>query len=143
MIPIIRRRSWANVVNMSSMSPNRKAQLVGAVKAYFDGLSRKNISNVPWSESVTLRAPLAEGGSDRPLVGRAAVAEYIEAVLPALGEVHLVDWFINESLTAVVGKAEISLANGRTLRVADLFEVDENGRIVAQENHYDPRPALS
>jgi hypothetical protein len=54
-----------------------------------------------------------------------------------------VDWYINQSLTAMVGKAEISLANGRTPRVADLFEVDENGQIVAQENHYDPRPALS
>jgi hypothetical protein len=128
---------------MNSMSPDRKTQLAAVVKAYFDGLSRKNISDVPWSESVTLRAPLAEGGSDKPLSGRTAVAEYLEAVLPALGEVRLVDWYVNDSLTAVVGKAEITLTNGRTLRVADLFEVDNDGRIVAQENHYDPRPALS
>jgi hypothetical protein len=70
------------------------------------------------------------------------VARYFESVLPALGEVTLVDCYFNEPLTAVVGKAEITLANGRTLRVADLFEVDEQGRISAQENHYDPRPAL-
>ena len=123
------------------MSEDRRAQLAGAVRAYFDGLNRKDISNVPWSESVILRAPLAEGGSENPLVGRTAVLAYLEAVLPALGEVRLVDWYSNESLTAVVGKADISLANGRTLRVADLFEIDELGQIVAQENHYDPRPA--
>jgi hypothetical protein len=28
------------------------------------------------------------------------------------------------------------------LRVADMFEVDSEGRITTQENHYDPRPAL-
>ena len=49
----------------------------------------------------------------------------------------------NESLTAVVGKADITLANGAVLHVADLFEVDENGEIIAQENHFDPRPAVS
>ncbi|MBI1896419.1 MAG: hypothetical protein HYZ57_12395 [Acidobacteria bacterium] len=91
---------------------------------------------------MTLRTPLAEGGSEKPLVGRGAVEAFFSAVLPALREVRLVDCYTNESLTAVVAKAEVSLANGARLRVADLFEVDGSGQIVAQENHYDPRPAM-
>jgi hypothetical protein len=125
-----------------SPAPDRRAQLAGVVRAYFEGLDSKDLSNVPWSDAVILRAPLAEGGSENPLIGREAVAGYLEAVLPALGEVRLLDYYVNESLTAIVGKADITLANGRTLRVADLFEVDQSGRITAQENHYDPRPAL-
>ena len=131
------------MIQQSAMSAERKAQLASVVRAYFEGLNSKKISDVPWSDSVTLRAPLAEGGSDKPLVGRDAVAAFVEAVLPALGEVRLMDWYVNASLTAVVGKAEITIANGRKLRVADLFEVDESGQITAQENHFDPRPALS
>jgi hypothetical protein len=132
-----------NVIQHGPMPANRQAQLARVVRAYFEGLNSKNISNVPWSDSVILRAPLAEGGSEKPLIGRDAVAAYFEAVLPALGEVRLVDWYVNESLTAIVGKAEITLANGRTLRVADVFEVDGSGHITVQENHYDPRPAIS
>jgi hypothetical protein len=30
-----------------------------------------------------------------------------------------------------------------TLRVVDRFKVTADGRIVEQENHYDPRPALA
>ena len=41
-----------------------------------------------------------------------------------------------------MGKTELTLATGAKLRVADLFEVDEAGQITAQENHFDPRPAL-
>jgi hypothetical protein len=48
-----------------AMSTERKAQLASVVRAYFDGLNSKNISAVPWSDTVTLRAPLAEGGSDK------------------------------------------------------------------------------
>ena len=125
-----------------SPAPDQRALLVKAVKAYLDRLSRKDLSGVPWSDSVSLRAPLAEGGSEHPLLGRPAVEAYLTAILPAIAEVRLVDWYLNESLTAVVGKADLLLTTGSRLRVADLFEVDEAGRIIAQENHYDPRPAL-
>ena len=51
--------------------------------------------------------------------------------------------FLNEDLTAIVTKAEVGILQPRcVLRVADLFEVDAEGRITSQENHYDPRPAL-
>jgi hypothetical protein len=40
----------------------------------------------------------------------------------------------------VAGQAEIGLSNGKTLYVLDAFRV-ENGEIIEQQNHYDPRPA--
>jgi hypothetical protein len=47
--------------------------------------------------------------------------------------------FLNEDLTAIVTKAEVGILQPRcVLRVADLFEVDAEGRITSQENHYDP-----
>jgi hypothetical protein len=36
--------------------------------------------------------------------------------------------------------AEISRANSNTLYVLDAFLI-ENGEIIEQQNHYDPRPA--
>lgn len=56
--------------------------------------------------------------------------------------VQFEDYYINAAQTAVMGKADLTLATGAKLRVADLFEGDEAGQITAQENHFDPRPAL-
>jgi hypothetical protein len=51
---------------------------------------------------------------------------------------------MNDDLTAIMTKAEVGvLQPACVLRVADLFEVDMAGRITAQENHFDPRPALA
>jgi hypothetical protein len=92
-----------------------------------------------------LGVPARAAGGKRfgaPVAGRAAVEAYLPAILPAIAEVRLVDWYVNESLTAAVGKADLVRTTGSRLRVADLFEIDQAGRIIAQENHYDPRPAL-
>ncbi|MFN0104750.1 MAG: hypothetical protein ACKV2U_22010 [Bryobacteraceae bacterium] len=63
--------------------------------------------------------------------------------MPAIQDVHLVDCYINPAQTAVRAKAALTLVSRAKLRVANLFEVDESGRIVSQENHFDPRPALA
>lgn len=121
----------------------RTHQLRQIVVSYFDGLRDKDLSAIPWSPDVTLRAPLAEGGAEVPLVGRDVVSAYISAILPAIREVRFEDCYINATQTAAMGKAELTLATGARLRVADLFEIDAAGQITAQENHFDPRPALA
>ena len=76
-------------------------------------------------------------------MGRDAVLAFFSALSPNLGEVRVVGHFLNEDLTAIITKAEVGILQPAcVLRVADLFEVDADGRITAQENHYDPRPAL-
>ncbi len=131
------------MVYISSMSPapDRRTILTEVVRSYFEGLRCKDVSRIPWSDSVTFRAPLSQGGSETLLRGRAAVESYIKSVVPTLADVRVIDVYVNQSLTAAVGKAELYLANGNRLRVADLFEVNGAGEIVSQENHYDPRPA--
>jgi ABC-type multidrug transport system fused ATPase/permease subunit len=57
-------------------------------------------------------------------------------------QITVVDHYINASLTSIVTEAEITITvvdPPATLRVADRFTVDEDGRIVEQENHFDPR----
>lgn len=54
---------------------------------------------------------------------------------------QLADVYMNEALTAVVGEAEIGVRTDPPvrLRVADRFTVDDDGKIVEQVNHFDPR----
>ena len=118
----------------------RKAQLRSVIEAYFGGLAGKDISGVPYHDDVILRAPLAAGGSESPLRGKEAVVGYLNSVLPVLGEARIIDWYVNDSLTGVCSAAEVDVTNPKTtLRVADRFKVDAEGRITEQENHFDPR----
>jgi hypothetical protein len=57
-------------------------------------------------------------------------------------QISVLDHYINESLTGIIAEAEITITAVDppvTLRVADRFTVNEDGRIVEQENHFDPR----
>ena len=120
----------------------RAQNLSRIVGLYFDGLRTKDLSAIPWAEGVILRAPLSDGGAEVPLAGRETVHAYISGMLPAIQGVQLLDTYVNATQTAVMGKAELTLVTGAKLRVADLFEVNEAGEIMSQENHFDPRPAL-
>jgi hypothetical protein len=124
----------------NSMNAGRKQQLQQAARAYFDALRQKNFDLIPYTDNVILRAPLAPGGVHNPLAGRENLRARWWAPLPGLlAEVHVFDVFDNDALTHVMAKAEIQLTNGVVLRVADLFKIDDNGMIVEQENHFDPR----
>jgi hypothetical protein len=129
-----------------AMAPilDRKAQLITAATAYFKGLAQKNFAGVPWADTVVFRGPLGPGGAETPIIGRDAVLAFFSAMGPNLGEVRIVGHFLNEDHTAIMTKAEVGILQPAcVLRVVDLFEVDAGGRITAQENHYDPRPALA
>ncbi len=121
---------------------SRTALLRTVVTAYFDGLRRKDFELIPYADDVTLRAPLAPGGVEVPLVGRETLREVWWAPLPGLlGEVTQPEVYVNGDLTAAVGEAQIEVrtATPVRLRVADRFTVDENGRITEQVNYFDPR----
>ena len=44
----------------------RQEQLKAIAEAYFEGLGRKDMSEVPWDGDIALRSPLAPGGLDSP-----------------------------------------------------------------------------
>lgn len=119
----------------------RKAQLRGVAEAFFDALNRKDFEAIPFDEQVVFRAPIAPGGRHFPLLGREALRTiWWPPLVPVLWEVRVIGHYYNDELTAIVTEADIHTRNPRaTLRVADRFVVNDAGRIVEQENHFDPR----
>jgi hypothetical protein len=134
--------SSANAVT-NQIAENRRAQLRAIANTYFEGLAKKDLSRVPWDENVTLRSPLAPGGLDSPLQGKPAVLAWFAGLYPVLGEVKVIEHYINEAMTAICSEALVGITSPPvTLRVIDRLVVNPEGKIVDQENHYDPRPVL-
>ena len=123
----------------------RTNQLRSIIDGYFAALQQKDFSAIPYDDHVTLRAPLARGGVNNPLVGKSTLhAEWWIGLEPALEGVEIVvlDYYLNESLTAICAEALITInvvSPPATLRVADRFTVNAEGKITEQENHFDPR----
>jgi hypothetical protein len=70
----------------------------------------------------------------------------VEALEPALdgATIKIIDHYYNESMTELITKAEITIAvMGVTLRAADRFIINEEGKITEQENHFDASPMKS
>jgi hypothetical protein len=121
----------------------RRAQLKAVAEAYFAGMGKKDMSQVPWADDVVLRSPLAPGGLDTPLVGRAAVLAWFASLYPVLGAMHIIEHYFNEDLTVIASRSDVGITHPPcTLRVVDRFTVTADGKITQQENHYDPRPAM-
>jgi hypothetical protein len=133
---------------MSAQETNiaaRREQLRAIAEGYFEALRRQDFSSILYDDNVTLRAPLTPGGVNQPLVGTEALrTQWWEPMAPALEgvQIQVLDHYVNESLTSIVVEAEITIMRANppaTLRVADRFTVNTAGRIVEQENHFDPR----
>ena len=73
----------------------RRAQLKKVAEAYFEGMGKKDMSQVPWDDHVVLRSPLAPGGLDTPLVGRSAVLAWFASLFPVLGAMQIIEHYFN------------------------------------------------
>lgn len=132
---------------MKLTSPEAAArvnQLKEIAEAYFNALRNKTFDAIPYDENAALRAPLTPGGVHSPLSGKTEIREkWWTPLEPALDGVtiNILGHFIQEDLSGVISEAVITLkAPGVSLRVADRFSVNEEGKITEQENHFDPRP---
>jgi len=117
-------------------------QLHHLARAYvLDGLGKGNFDTIPYSEHVSLRAPLCPGGSATLLSGRANLRQKWWAPLPQLvAGVEVIDTFVNREETAVAVEFLCHIREPAcTLRIIDRFKVDAAGLIVEQENFFDPR----
>jgi len=105
------------------------------------GLVGKNFDAIPYDENVVLRAPLCPGGSANPLSGKENLRNQWWAPLPSLiGEVKFIDSYVNKDSTAVTAEFQCEILNPAcTLRVIDRFKINERGKIIEQENFFDPR----
>jgi hypothetical protein len=122
----------------------RKEQLKKVAENYFESFKTKSFASIPYSEDVVLRAPIAPEGVHQPIKGKQEVfTQWWQPLEPALEgvSIKIIDHFYNDSLTGVITKADFTLAGpGITLRVADLFLVNKEGKITEQENHFDASP---
>ena len=124
-----------------------KDQLRKISETYFQALRDKNFAAIPFSDDIIFRAPLAPGGSGNPIKGKKDLFEiWWKPLEPALdgAQIKIVDHYYNESLTEIVTKVEFYIAvMGATLRAADRFVVNSEGKIIEQENHFDASPMKS
>lgn len=131
-------------MNDLEIDNRRKMQLKEVAEKYFNALETKSFSAIPFSEDVVFRAPIAPGGVHHPLKGRQVVMEqWWRPLEPALEGVAItiIDHFYNDSMTGIVIRADVTLSESNlTLRVADHFIINEEGKIIEQENHFDASP---
>jgi steroid delta-isomerase-like uncharacterized protein len=134
-------RELASTPPTADTAAKRRAELQAVAEAYFAALAKKEFMAIPYADNVSLRAPLCPGGVHTPLVGKEALRTiWWPPLVPAVGEVKVLDHYINEDLTAICTEALITIVNPpATLRVADRFTVSAEGKIIEQENHFDPR----
>jgi len=106
-----------------------------------EGLGQGNFDAIPYDDGVTLRAPLCPGGSRSPLTGKEQLRTVWWPPLPQLvAGVEVIDTYVNREGTAVAVEFLCHIREPAcTLRVVDRFRVNEAGRIVDQENFFDPR----
>ena len=118
---------------MSSPAISSLTAYQDIAEAYFGALADGDLSRVPWADDVILRAPLAQ---QNPLSGREAVEEYLRPLAGHLGEIRIREIFISSARDAMSVEAIVG-----PLHVLDKFVI-RDGRIVEQQNFYDPRPVL-
>jgi catechol 2,3-dioxygenase-like lactoylglutathione lyase family enzyme len=129
---------------MKVSSSQQQIGLKQIAENYFQALRDKNFSAIPFSEDIVFRAPLAPGGANNPIKGKQNVFEqWWKPLEPALegATINIIDHYYNESLTGLITKADITIAvMGVTLRAADRFIINAEGKITEQENHFDASP---
>lgn len=109
------------------------------------GLGEKNFDAIPYDDHVILRAPICPGGSQNPINGKENVRQQWWAPLPSLlGRVDFIDSYVNSDKTAVTAEFHCQIINPAcTLRIIDRFTINDEGKIIAQENFFDPRDITS
>jgi hypothetical protein len=133
----------------NSNQTERRQQLRNIAEGYFEALRQKDFAAIPYADDATLRAPLAPGGVNDPLVGKHSLYEqWWIPLVPALegAEIVVLEHYLNEALTAICTEAIITLnvvSPPAVLRVADRFTINADGQITEQENHFDPRDATN
>jgi ketosteroid isomerase-like protein len=105
------------------------------------GLGELNFDAIPYADEVKLRAPLNPGGSKLALEGKENLRTQWFAPLPSLvAGVELIETYVNADKNAVAAEFHCHITNPAcTLRIIDKFIINDEGKIIEQENFFDPR----
>ena len=107
---------------------------LNAVTAYFDGLRRKNLDDVPFAPDMQFESPLSPPMSDAQ-----SVRAFLQGVFPAITGVRVLQTLCEGEYAAV--RFELDTLYG-VIPAFDWFHVVD-GRIIAARPDYDPRPITS
>lgn len=127
---------------MTAVTTTKRELLHEIARTYvLKGLGEKNFDAIPYADNVIFRAPICPGGSANPIRGKENLRVQWWAPLPSLlGDVKLIDSFVNDDNTAVTAELHCNILNPScTLRIIDRFIINEEGKIIEQENFFDPR----
>ena len=113
------------------MAPNAT---IDAVTAYFDGLRRRDVDEVPFSANVRFESPLCP-----PIEGAQSVREFLKEIFPAITGVRVLQLLSEGEYAAA--RFELDTVYG-VIPAFDWFHVVA-GVIVALRPYYDPRPITS
>jgi len=131
------------VKQLTTTDPVQRKKLLHQIASDYvvKGLGGKNFESIAYDEHIELRAPINPNGSETPMVGRSVIKENWWAPLPTLvSSTKLLDIYTNNDLSAVTVEFHCHIAEPKcTLRIVDRFLVSEAGKIVKQENFFDPR----
>jgi hypothetical protein len=122
------------MLEMPTIRPMKSKPFEAIAECYFAALGGGNdLATVPWSEDVRLHTPLHKPG---PIEGRAAVEAFFRPMVGCLGSIRLIDLYVNQTQDIFLAEAQIG-----PLHVVDKFVI-RSGKIIIQENIFDPRPVL-
>lgn len=125
------------------MNTDKRRELLRKIASDYviKGLGGKNFDAIAYDETIELRAPINPNGSQEPMSGKSIIKENWWAPLPTLvSGTELLDIFMNDDLTTVTVEFHCHIANPKcTLRIVDRFVVNDFGKIIKQENFFDPR----
>jgi hypothetical protein len=110
-------------------------------QVYFGSLRDNDLDRIPYDDDVELWAPLGPNGLSEPIVGAESVRGFLGSVTPLIEHIEIVNLFDGGEWQAGRAILRMSAPPNAVLRVFDVFRL-RDGKIVYQENHYDPRPVL-
>ena len=113
------------------MAPN---EAVRTVRAYLEGLARKDLSNVPFAADVTFESPLSAATS-----GASRVRALLEGLFPAINGVRVLQHIAHGEYVAT--RFDLDTTFG-VIPVLDRFHV-VGGELKAIRPFYDPRPLVA
>ena len=105
----------------------------GAVERYFNGLSQKDLAEIPFAPDVVFEGPLSP-----KLTGVEAVKEFLNGILPAIQGVRIHRHIVDDEYVATVFDFETAFG---VIPICDTFRV-VNGQLTEIRPFYDPRPIV-
>jgi len=107
--------------------------VIRAVESYLNGLGAKDLSGAPFHPDLVFEGPLGP-----PILGAAAVREFLTGLFPVLNGIEIVRHIVDGEWCATVFRLDTAFG---VIPIMDCFHVID-GQIASIRPYYDPRPVI-